>query len=70
MTRSTGILETNIKRIELDNHVEYEPIDGSAKWFVDELDQLWVKFRADEDGVRTIVIAARTVVAVVYHMPK
>jgi hypothetical protein len=51
------ILETGISKIELAAsqqwNRDYEPWMGEAKWFRDELGQIWVKFQTAR--VRTVV---------------
>ena len=64
------IVENNIRIILIEyaqgreSIMHYRPQDGRAKWFRDDLDQLWVKFTfADEHHV----VPASRVIEVVYN---
>lgn len=65
--KDNEIIETGIKAITYavsdTFNVEVRPSEGWAKWFKDELGQLWVKFNRDQDH---FVIPADRVREVVY----
>jgi hypothetical protein len=67
----SDIIENGISAIEYNilptqNRV-HAPKDGVAKWFIDELEQSWVKFTTEESGAITQhVIPADRVVEVRY----
>jgi len=73
---SPEILEQNISRIEVMSRTTsafYTPEGGAAKWFRDELGQVWVKFlvkreMSNDRGVliEEHVFAARLVRVIVY----
>jgi hypothetical protein len=57
-------IEYQVLPTELRVHL---PHDGVAKWFRDELDQLWCKFTTEESGAFTQhVIKAHTIIEVRY----
>ena len=62
------IIEEHISEIELREPLAYvSPVGRTAKWFRDELDQMWVKFRETcPEGIRTVVIPADRIAAVSY----
>jgi hypothetical protein len=45
----------------------FEPFNGTVKWFRDELDQLWTKFSTEDDGVITDHVIPATSVAEVRY---
>jgi len=67
------IEERGIAFITVDSGYEnenYEPLQGWAKWFRDELDQTWVKFdTAGIDEIVHLVYPADQVRCVEYHKP-
>lgn len=69
LTGDNEIIETGVKQIVIaytdDLNQVYEIKDGWAKWFRDELDQVWVKFNNLNDT--HYVIPADRVREVVYH---
>jgi hypothetical protein len=69
MFKAKAIEEEGISRIEVEVSSTYNrafiPLDGRAKWFRDELNQLWVKFitvsNADQELVQHVIPASRVV---------